>query len=108
MYLQLTFTDIHTIAAIKAAEKYEELAEGFKDAFSAINFYVKNPIITISGIEYTLELFLCADYKVASSEIHRIQLMIANLLQFLLMVMGLKNATAKHSCLWCTIDKANR
>ena len=61
----LNFVDIHTVAAIKTAENYVDLAEGFKDTFSAINSYVHNPIITISSVQYTLEFFLCADYKVA-------------------------------------------
>ena len=59
--------DIHTIAAIKAADKYTDLAEGFKNVFSAINSHIQNPIITINSVEYTLEFFLCADYKVAIS-----------------------------------------
>ena len=57
-------TDIHAIAAIRSQEKYENLAAGFQDMFTAINSYIHAPIITINGKNYTLEFFLCADYKV--------------------------------------------
>ena len=63
-YLFLIFIDIHTIAAIKTTENYADLAEGFKDIFTAINAHINNPIITINSVQYTLEFFLCADYKV--------------------------------------------
>ena len=35
----LIFTDIHAIAAIRSPEKYENLAEGFRDIFAVINSY---------------------------------------------------------------------
>ena len=57
-------TDIHAITAIRSQEKYENLAAGFRDMFTAINSYIHTPIITINGKNYTLEFFLCADYKV--------------------------------------------
>ena len=56
-------TDLHAIAAIRSQEKYNNLAEGFRDMFAAINSYIHAPVITINGNNYTLE-FLCADYKV--------------------------------------------
>ena len=49
-YLFLNFIDILTIAAIKTAENYADLAEGFKDTFTAINAHINNPIITINGV----------------------------------------------------------
>lgn len=57
-------TDIHAIAAIRSQEKYENLAAGFREMFTAINSYIDAPIIAINGKNYTLEFFLCADYKV--------------------------------------------
>ena len=57
-------TDIHAIAAIRSQEKYENLAAGFQDKFTAINSFIHAPIININGKNYTLEFFLCADYKV--------------------------------------------
>ena len=57
-------TDIHAIAALRSQEKYENLAEGFRDVFAAINSYIHTPVINIHGDNYTLEFFLCADYKV--------------------------------------------
>ena len=32
--------------------------------FAAINSYIHTPVITINGDNYSLEFFLCADYKV--------------------------------------------
>ena len=58
--------DIHTIAAIKSDESYSSLSTGFKNIFDDINDHVKPPYITINGVDYTLEFFLSADYKVAS------------------------------------------
>jgi len=60
------FTDIHVVAAIRSQENYEKLAEGFRDTFAAINSYIHKPVITIKGIDHSLEFFLCADYKVCS------------------------------------------
>lgn len=56
--------DVHTIAAIKSDESYSSLSTGFKNIFDNINDYVKHPCITINEVEYTLEFFLSADYKV--------------------------------------------
>ena len=63
-YQLSNFTDIHAITAIRLPEKYENLAEGFRDMFTAINSYVHTPFLTINGNIYTVEFFLCADYKV--------------------------------------------
>ena len=49
--------DLHTIAAIKGDESYENLAIGFSDVFSDINFYIKNPAITFNEINYSLDFF---------------------------------------------------
>lgn len=49
------FIDLHGVAAIRAAEKYQILAEEFKDVIDAINCYIKNPKITVNDVEYTLE-----------------------------------------------------
>ena len=57
--------DIHTIAAIKCDESYDNIAAGFKDAFDDINFYIENSQITVNGVIYKLKFFLCADYKVS-------------------------------------------
>jgi len=58
------------IAAIRTQEYYENLAEGFHDTLAAINSYIEAASITINGIRYTLEFFLCADYKVFSMQHH--------------------------------------
>ena len=51
--------------AIKGDESYENLAIGFSDVFSDINFYIKNSAMTFNEMNYTVDFFLCADYKVS-------------------------------------------
>ena len=58
------FSEVHTIAAIKAAESYENLSIGFKNVFEDINNIVDNPHIMVLGKEYKLLFFLSSDYKV--------------------------------------------
>ena len=65
-YLVIIFIliDLCTIAAIKGDETYEQLSVGFKDVFDDINQYLENPIFTTEeDNKYTLEFFLCSDYK---------------------------------------------
>jgi len=58
---------VHTIAAVKVNEDYNSIAEGFSDCFETINEAIANPHVTINGITYNLEFFLCCDYKVSDS-----------------------------------------
>ena len=51
---------------------------------------IKKSSLMIDGEEVKLEFFLGGDYK------------------FLLMVMGIDNATGNHSCLWCNVHRVNR
>jgi len=59
------YIDIHTIAAIKADESYKNLSTSFKNVFDDINYYIEHPHIRIDEVDYTLEFYLTADYKVA-------------------------------------------
>ncbi|XP_065895016.1 uncharacterized protein [Dysidea avara] len=87
----LSPADLCTIAAIKGDETYEQLSVGFKNVFDDINQYLENPLFTTEeGNKYSLEFFLCADYKA------------------LLTIMGLKGASSNYACLWCTIHKDDR
>ena len=56
--------DIHVVAAIKAAENYENVSVGFRNIFYEVNRLIENPTLTIDGIIYNLEFYLCSDYKV--------------------------------------------
>ena len=60
----LKLLDIHLIAAIKAAENYENLSTGFKDAFAEINKLIANPVVSIFEEDYEVVFYLCSDYKV--------------------------------------------
>ena len=57
-------SDVHTIAVIKAQENYVYIEEGFRDIIEKVNYYIKQPKITICDAEYKLNFALCADYKV--------------------------------------------
>ena len=48
-FFNFAFTDLHTIATIKASEHYSSIAEGFKDVLSEINHMKDNPMITVDG-----------------------------------------------------------
>ncbi len=52
------------MAAVKEKEDYEALAKAYAPTFKAINSLQERGTITVSGVEYELELFLVADYKV--------------------------------------------
>jgi len=52
------------LSVIKAAEDYENIAEGMKGPLDKINALIKNPYITINQEIYDIKLFLCSDYKV--------------------------------------------
>ena len=56
--------DLHIVAAIKAAENYQNLSVGFKNIFYEVNRLIQNPELMIDGIIYELEFYLCSDYKV--------------------------------------------
>lgn len=58
------YIDIYTIAVIKANESYENLSTGFKNVFNDINYYIAHPHKRINEVDYTLEFYLTADYKV--------------------------------------------
>jgi len=63
-YMHILFVAIHTIAAVKVKEDYNGIAEGYSDCFETINEVISSPQITINGVDYNLEFFLCCDYKV--------------------------------------------
>lgn len=63
-YLQI---DVHTIAVIKTKEDYTGISEGYENCFETINHFIRNPKITIKGVTYKLEFFLCCDYKVSTN-----------------------------------------
>jgi len=60
----LLVTDVHVIAAMKASEEYETIAEGMKTSLDKINRFLKDPHLVIDGEVYDIEIFLCSDYKV--------------------------------------------
>ena len=57
---------LHTIAAIRAKESYENISIGFKDVFESINSLITVPVLIINGETYEVEIFFVADYKVAT------------------------------------------
>ena len=52
----------------------------------------------------TWEFYVC---RLQSLSINLMSFVKLTCLQFLLIVMGVKNTTSKHPCIWCTIDKGN-
>ena len=62
--IQFTFIDVHVLSVIKAAETYDNIAQGMKEPLEQINQLIKKPSIKINGQDYEVEIFLCCDYKV--------------------------------------------
>jgi len=56
-------SDIHIVAATKAAENYRNVSVGL-NIFFEVNRLIESPTLTIDEIVYTLEFYLCSDYKV--------------------------------------------
>ncbi|XP_028516288.1 uncharacterized protein LOC114575505 [Exaiptasia diaphana] len=80
----------YTLAVVKGEESYDLLKSSFKDLFHAINNIIKEKKVRVNDIDIPVEIFLGGDYK------------------FLLLIMGMKGATADYACIWCTIHKSNR
>lgn len=62
----MILVDLHTIAAIRPKESYENISIGFKDVFELINSLITIPVLIINGETYEVEIFFVADYKVAT------------------------------------------
>ena len=71
---------------------------------------VANPIVWVNEIEYTLDIVCGSDYKVYKKSYTCIYALnnMNHTLQYLLLMMGLNNATSIYSCLWCTVSKDER
>ena len=72
---------------------------------------IQNPVVTVDDVQYELQIVCGSDYKVRIHTIKgtsRIQNVRFLTLQFLLLMMGLNNATSIYSCLWCTVKKDER
>ena len=80
----------HSLAVVKASEDYEVLKGAFGNIFDRINTLNREKHIRVGEKIINLELFFGGDYK------------------FLLMVLGLQNATCNHACIWCKVHKDGR
>ena len=67
--------------------------------FAAINSYIHTPVITINGDNYSLEFFYVQITRCVQCSVHTVTY---NYMywQLLLLITGLKAATADHSCVW--------
>jgi len=63
-YILCFIADVHVLSVIKAAEDYNNIAEGMKGPLDKINALLRDPHIVINEEVYDVELFLCSDYKV--------------------------------------------
>lgn len=79
-----------TIAIVNGHEEYKTLQISFLPIFNEINHLIEKGTLTVDDNEIKLDFFLGGDLK------------------FLLMIMGLSNATANYACLWCKIHKDQR
>jgi len=77
----------HTIAIINATEKYEELEIALRDIRNEVESLTS---ITIDGVNFPIEYFLCGDLK------------------FLALICGIENATCTRACIWCKCPAGER
>ena len=77
----------HTIAILKTAESYENLASGLANIAEEISTLSS---LKIHDKEYTLEYFLGGDLK------------------FLALVCGINAANGTYSCVWCKCPASDR
>ncbi|EDO30267.1 predicted protein, partial [Nematostella vectensis] len=78
------------IAAVNASESYTTLKEAFSVTFEEINNFIASVKLTVNDKTINLKFFLGGDYK------------------FVLLMLGLKGATANYACAWCKIHKDDR
>jgi len=79
-----------SICIVDGPESYQTMKTAFSEVFKDINNLIKEGEIDVDGKTIELDFYLGGDYK------------------FLLMIMGLTNATSNYACLWCLIHKSNR
>ena len=93
------------IAVLKTEKNYDGISEGYKNCFESINQFIRQSEISIKGVTYKLEFFLCCDYKVSVYSIligkNVASSYVASyifIFQFTLMLLGLQAANSKHAC----------
>ena len=63
----------------------------------------------MNEVDYSLEVVFGADYKVRMHILKFVYNVHKSILQqYLLLMMGLNNATSIYSCIWCTVSKEQR
>ncbi|KAK3749153.1 hypothetical protein QZH41_009829 [Actinostola sp. cb2023] len=77
----------HTIAAIQTTESYDNLQQSLANIINDVNHLQDQGYIYVDGLKIKLELFLGGDYK------------------FLLLCLGMKQATCTNACIYCKVDK---
>ena len=77
----------HTVAILKVAEDYDDLAAGLEDI---INEATDLEVLTVNEKVFKLQYFLGGDWK------------------FLAVVCGLEAATSEYACIWCKCPKGKR
>ena len=101
---------------MRGHESYELLSAAFSPVFEELNEALADPNTIVDGEEWELDIGFGSDYthfytcSCACYAIHeRIDHMVMVLpIQFLLLTMGMNNATSTYSCLWCTVRSSER
>ena len=77
----------YTVAILRIAENYEQLASGLQDICEEAEDL---QIVTIQDKVYKIDFSLGGDWK------------------YLATVCGIESATAEYSCIWCKCSKSQR
>ncbi|XP_066918734.1 uncharacterized protein [Clytia hemisphaerica] len=73
-----------------ASESYDCMKESFQDLITEVGEIARNPKINVDGKDLDVNLLIGGDYK------------------FLLMLLGMKQATSNNACIYCDINKNDR
>ena len=68
--LLITLTGNHTYASVKGHEEYAFLKACFKPVREEVGEMISNPVISISGKEYHMNIVFGSDYKVAKTYVY--------------------------------------
>lgn len=77
----------HTIALLNTTEHYDNMAEALGKVIEDVKIMES---ITVNGATFSVEFFLCADWK------------------FLALIVGIQAASSKHFCIWCKCTNEER
>ena len=98
----------HTFASVRGHETFEFLRDSLAPVWNEVGELTANPTLCVNDVQYSLQVVFGADYKVGMHVRKLTYVHQSTCKQYLLLMMGLNNATSIYSCIWCTVSKEER